>query len=152
MTLLDSQPEVQSKQRLVVWVAIIVLIFLIVGLWYNFRFYAEERAVKHFFDALVAGDTASAYMLWHANPSYTMQDFLSDWGPNGYYGPVKSYRIAAASAPRGAGSLFKTVVAVTIEISPYSPFPDRGDVQKSRRTKTVTIWVQSKDKSLSFPP
>jgi hypothetical protein len=40
---------------------------------------------------------------------------------------------------------------VTVEISPYSPYPDQND-PKSSRTKEVQIWVERSDKSLSFPP
>lgn len=147
MTLLDTPPDAQSRQRLWVWIALIALVLLIVGLWYNFRYYPETRAAEHFFDALIAGNTADAYKLWKAGPSYSMPDFLADWGPNGYYGPVKSYQIKSATSPRGASG-----VIVTVEVSPYSPFPAPDDVEKSRRTKTISIWVESKDKSFSFPP
>jgi len=43
-------------------------------------------------------------------------------------------------------------VILTIEVSPYSPMPDKSDVEKSRRTKQLNVWVNSDDKSFSFPP
>jgi hypothetical protein len=30
--------------------------------------------------------------------------------------------------------------------------PDKNDLEKSRRTKPVNLWVNSADKSFSFPP
>lgn len=127
---------------------ITALVFVIlVVLFFTFRYYPEKRAAQHFFDALVAGNTDLAYQLWKPGPSYTMKDFLADWGPQGYYGPVKSYNILRANSPLGANA-----VAVRVAISPFSPMPDASDAEKSRKTKVVSIWVLISDKSLSFPP
>jgi hypothetical protein len=124
-----------------------VAILAAAGLWYTFRYYPEKRVAEHFFDALVAGDMAHAYQLWQPGPSYKMPDFLADWGPNGYYGPVKSYYIVRESSPRGASG-----VVVEVAVSPFAPMPDAQDGEKSRRTKFVSVWVEAKDKSFSFPP
>jgi hypothetical protein len=43
-------------------VAALVLV-AIVALWWTFRSYPEKRAAEHFFDAVVAGDMATAYRL-----------------------------------------------------------------------------------------
>jgi len=118
----------------------------IVALWYTFRYYPEKKATEHFFDTLVAGDTAQAYQLWKPGPTYAMKDFLADWGPQGYYGPVKSYHILRAKAPSGSNA-----VAISIEVSPYSPMPEISDTEKSRKTKLVEVWVLASDKSFSFP-
>jgi len=59
---------------------------------------------------------------------------------------VKSYKIIHAKAPKGSNT-----VAISTEISPYSPMPDASDAEKSRKTKVVDIWVLAADKSLSFP-
>lgn len=123
-----------------------LVIVAIVVLWLTFRYYPEKKAAEHFFDALVAGDTAKAYQLWKPGSSYAMKDFLADWGPQGYYGPVKSYKIIHAKAPKDSNT-----VAISTEISPYSPMPDASDAEKSRKTKVVEIWVLAADKSLSFP-
>ncbi len=127
-------------------VAALALVVLAV-LWFTFRYYPEKKAAQRFFDALVASNTSLAYELWKPAPSYTMKDFLADWGPEGYYGPVKSYSILRASSPLGANA-----VAVRVAISPFSPMPDASEVDKSRRTKVVSVWVLISDKSLSFPP
>lgn len=124
-----------------------LLLVAIVSLWYTFRYYPEKRAAERFFDALVTGDTSRAYQLWKPGPSYKLTDFLADWGPIGYYGPVKSYHVVRLSAPRGASG-----VVVTVEVSPFSPMPDISDAEKSRKTHVVSIWVEANDKSFSFPP
>jgi len=127
-------------------IAALVLVAIVV-LWFTFRYYPEKKAAEHFFDALVAGDTARAYQLWKPSPSYAMKDFLADWGPEGYYGPVKSYKILRASSPIGANA-----IAVRVAISPFSPMPDASEIEKSRKTKVVSVWVLISDKSFSFPP
>ena len=121
-------------------------VLALVGLYFTFRYYPEKRAAERFLDALDAGDTAGAYQLWKPGPTYTMKDFLADWGPDGYYGPVKSYKVLHAQAPKGSNA-----VAITVEVSPFSPMPDASDTEKTRRTKVVEIWVLTANKSLSFP-
>ena len=117
-----------------------------VVLWFTFRYYPEKKTAAEFFDALVAGDTDKAYALWKPTGSYRKGDFLADWGPNGYYGPVKSYKIMRAEAPRKSDS-----IAVTIAFSPYSPMPSDKD-EKSQKTRSVTLWIDASDKSFSFAP
>jgi len=124
-----------------------IAILATIALWWTFRFYPEKRAVEHFFDAVVAGEMDTAYRLWKPGESYKMPDFLADWGPNGYYGPVKSYRVIRANSPVGSNA-----VGVTVAISPFSPMPYPSDDEKSRKTRVVSVWVVSSDKSLSFPP
>jgi len=121
-------------------------VIAIVALWFTFRYYPEKRAAERFFDALVAGDTAQAYQLWKPGPTYAMKDFLADWGSQGYYGPVKSYKILHAKAPSGSNA-----IAVSVEVSPFSPMPDISDTEKSRKTRVVEVWVLAGDKSFSFP-
>ncbi|HXM95322.1 MAG TPA: hypothetical protein VOA64_13890 [Candidatus Dormibacteraeota bacterium] len=147
MTLLDAPAEIPNKSRPMAIAAIAFLAVAIIGLWLAFRYYPEKRTAERFFDALVAGDTTKAYALWKPGPSYQIQDFLADWGPNGYYGPVKSYKILKASSPRGANA-----VAIRVAVSPFSPMPDISDAEKSRKTRVVTVWVLTSDKSFSFPP
>jgi hypothetical protein len=147
MTLLDPPPAKPEKSRAMVFTITALVFVILVVLFFTFRYYPEKRAAQSFFDALVAGNTDLAYQLWKPGPSYTMKDFLADWGPQGYYGPVKSYDILRANSPLGANA-----VAVRVAISPFSPMPDASDAEKSRKTKVVSIWVLISDKSLSFPP
>jgi len=147
MTLLDPPPVTPHKSRAIPFTIAAVVIAAMVTFYFVFRYYPEKKAAERFFDTLVAGNTDQAYQLWKPGPSYTKKDFLADWGPEGYYGPVKSYEILKTSSPRGANA-----VDVRIAVSPYSPMPDASEAEKSRKTKIVSVWVVMSDKSLSFPP
>ena len=127
--------------------AVALVVALGVTLYSVFRYYPEKKVVGQFFDALVAGQTDRAYGLWKPTQSYRKDDFLADWGPGGYYGPVKSYKIMEAKTPKRSES-----VAVNIAISPYAPMPPEWDAEKSRKTRVVTLWITPSDKSFSFPP
>ncbi len=147
MTLLDPPPESPTKHYALKITLIIVVMALIIGGWFAFRYYPEKRAVDHFLDALVAGDTAHAYQLWQPSASYKMGDFLADWGPEGYYGPIKSYEILRATSPKQSNG-----VIVSVAVSPFSPMPAASDAQKSRRTKVIPVFVDPNSKALSFSP
>jgi hypothetical protein len=147
MSLLDPPADKPEKSRAMAFTVAALLLVAVVALWFTFRYYPEKKAAEHFFDALVAGDTEKAYQLWKPSSNYAMKDFLADWGPQGYYGPVKSYEIAHAKAPRGSSS-----VAVTVKLSPYLPMPDISDTEKSRKTRVIEVWILPSDKSFSFPP
>lgn len=148
MTLLEPPVETSSKLRHLKFVAGALVILAALVLYFAFRFYPEQRAAQRFLDALVAGDTNTAYQLWKPKPSYRIQDFLTDWGPYGYYGPVKSYKIMKISRPEGS----MNSVVVEVAVSPFSPMPEAADAEKSRRTRVVTVWMNTDDKSFSFPP
>ncbi len=150
MSLLDPPPITPQRSRPLAFTVAAIVLIAVVGLWWAFRFYPEKRAVAHFFDALVAGDTAKAYQLWKPKPSYKMEDFVADWGSNGYFGPVKSYRILRESSPVGSNA-----VEVAVAVSPLAPMPDPTDPatkEQSQKTRVIGIWVVSRDKSLTFPP
>jgi hypothetical protein len=147
MTLFDPPAEKSTKSRAMAFTIGALALFVVVLLYFAFRYYPERRAAEHFFDALVGGDTDTAYRLWKPGPSYAMKDFMADWGPQGYYGPVNSYKILKVNAPPKANA-----ISVRVATSPFSPLPDASDEEKSRKTRVVSIWVLTKDKSLSFPP
>jgi hypothetical protein len=147
MSLLEPPPVRTDKSRVWPFTIVALLAILALVLWFTFRYYPEKRAVGQFFDALVAGDTDKAYALWKPTPSYKKDDFLADWGPAGYYGPVRSYKILGARAPSKSDS-----IAVRIAVSRFSPLPAASDGEKSQKTKFVTLWVSAEDKSFSFPP
>ena len=147
MTLLDPPPVTTHKSQVWSFTIAALVLALSAVLYFSFRYYPEKKATKEFFEALVAGDTDKAYGLWKPTASYRKSDFLEDWGPTGYYGPVKSYRIMGAKAPTKSNS-----VEVDIVVSPFSPMPEASDQEKTHKSKWVTIWVSPADKSLSFPP
>ncbi|MBS1839752.1 MAG: hypothetical protein JST77_02760 [Acidobacteria bacterium] len=147
MSLLNPPPESENKSNALKYTMIAIALAVIIGGWFVFRYYPEKRAVDHFFDALVAGDTNHAYELWKPGASYKLGDFVADWGPNGYYGPVKSYEILRASSSRGANG-----VTINVAVSPFSPMPGANDPEKSRRTKTIPLFVDTGSKAISFSP
>jgi hypothetical protein len=147
MSLLDPPVDKPEKSRAMA-ITVVALVFVIAAvLYFTFRYYPEKKAAAHFFDALVVGDTDKAYGLWKPSANYKMSDFLADWGPQGYYGPIKSYKVISAKAPDKS-----TSIEVNVAISPFAPFPEASDADKSRKTKIVPLWVQPSDKSFSFPP
>ena len=105
MSLLDPPVDKPQKSRAMVFTVAGLGFALALILYFAFRYYPEKRAAGHFLDALVAGNTNQAFQLWKPSESYKIGDFLADWGPEGYYGPVKSYAIVKATAvhlvPRG---------------------------------------------------
>lgn len=147
MSLLEPPPEKAGKSRVWGFTIVALAVVLLVVLWFTLRYYPEKHAATQFFDALLAGDADKAYALWKPTASYRKDDFLADWGPAGYYGPIKSYKIMGAKAPEKSDS-----IAVNVAISPYSPLPAESDAEKSRKTRVVTLWVSPSDKSFSFPP
>jgi hypothetical protein len=146
MSLLSPPPEPSNKYKALTFTVAALLVALATVLYFAFRYYPEKKAAEHFLDALVAGNPRHAYELWKPSESYKIGDFMADWGPEGYYGPVKSYIIVKATSGKGSNG-----VVLTIEVSPFSPFPDKNDVERSRRTKHLNLWVNSNDKSFSFP-
>jgi len=151
MSLLEPPADIQKKSRAMIFTMTAAFIIAVIAVWFWLRFYPEKKATEQFFNAVVAGDMNTAYQLWKPGPSssYKLQDFVADWGPTGYYGPVKSYSILKAKSPDGSS----TSVEVRVAISPFTPMPiANNDPEKSQKTKVVSIWVDTKDKSFSFPP
>ena len=148
MSLLEPPADIEKKSRALAFTVAACVVIAIIAVWFVLRFYPEKKAAEQFFNAVVAGDMNTAYQLWKPGPSYKMQDFVADWGPTGYYGPVKSYEIMKAKSPNGSA----TSVEIRVAISPFSPLPDANDAEKSQKTKVVSVWIDAKDKSFSFPP
>jgi hypothetical protein len=147
--ILDSGAEEPKSKALRYVISGVALALLIAaGLWYVLRYTTEKHTVERFMDAVVAGDSQHAYQIWHPHPGFSLQDFISFWGPNGYYSPIKSYRIETAEVPPKGGS----GVVVTIEISGYNPFPKTEETIKFAQNREVQLWVERSDQSLSFPP
>jgi hypothetical protein len=136
-----------AKKRRRVIIAVVAVLFIAGGLWWALRYHTERVTILHFMTAVVAGNMQQAYQIWKPSPSYSFKDFQDDWGPSGYYGPVRSFNVKDSSKPR-----FGSAVEVEIEISPYQPFPPQDDMLKQSKTKAVKLWVETKDQSISFPP
>ncbi|MFQ5927703.1 MAG: hypothetical protein ACE5MH_09755, partial [Terriglobia bacterium] len=116
--------------------------------------YPTTRHVARFFDALVAEDYRQAYELWKPKPSFTYEQFLSIWGPNGDYGRIRSYEIIGVESSRAvllrvpaeSGDRQRTLA---LEGNPSGVVVN---VRLNHLDPPVRLWVEKKDKSLSFPP
>ncbi len=149
MGILDTgAEEPKSKARRYVVSGIALVLLLAAGMWYMLRYTSEKHTVEHFMDAVIAGDMQKACQIWQTHPNFTCKDFDSFWGPNGYYSPIKSYRLESAEVPPRGGS----GVVVTVEISAYAPFPKPEETIKFAQNREVQIWVERSNLALSFPP
>jgi hypothetical protein len=141
-----EEPKSRTRRYIISGIALALLIAA--GFWYVLRYTAEKHTVERFMNAVAAGDSQQAYQIWHPHPGFSYQDFISFWGPKGYYSPIKTYRIESAEVPPKGGS----GVVVTVEISGYNPFPKPDETIKFAQNREVQIWVERSDQSLSFPP
>ena len=142
----SEEPNSKRLRYAVSGVALVLLVGF--GIWFFFlRFISEKHTIEHFMDAVVAQDYQRAFQIWKSHGSYSYQDFVADWALDGYYGPIKSYRLESTSLPPNGGS----GVVVVVEVSPVQPFPDNTNAN-SGRNKEIRLWVERSDQSISFPP
>jgi len=132
MTLLDAQPS--KPPRPIGRYVLLVLGVLIVGAvaYIFFRNSPEERAISRFLTALEEEKFQEAYNLWQPAQSYTYQDFLNNWGTQGDYGKIRSFKVL------GSRSKGKNTVIVTVTINDVQPPTD--------------LLVDRKTKGLAFSP
>jgi hypothetical protein len=148
VALLESgSEEPQSRLRRYILTGFALFIILAIAGWYTFRFLPEKRTVVHFMDAVSTGNWEQGYQIWKPHGTYSYQDFLADWSLQGYYGPIRSFRMESAEEPPNGGS----GVIVVVEVSAVTPFPDDKDPQ-SAHNREVRLWVERSDQSISFPP
>jgi hypothetical protein len=122
-------PVAQRRRRLLI--AVLAFLVMLSGyLYYELKNYPEERKASRFFEALQRQDFQGAYRLWQPASSYTFKDFSEDWGRDGIQGPVQRFHITG-STERGSGVIVRVLV---------------------NGKENVSLWVEKKDKSLSFPP
>jgi len=141
----EAHPPSKVRRYVISGVALALLIG--VGLWWMLRYHGEKVAVYHFLTAVVAGDMPKAYGMWSPSESYSLKDFQGDWGPDGFYGPVKSFNVTGTYRPNGSSG-----VVVITDVSPYAPFPEKDDTVKQSKTREVRLWVQFSNRSVQFPP
>lgn len=147
MSLLDANQPEPSKRPYYIILCVLVVFLIAIFIWRSVRFDGEEKTATSFFTALSSGNMQQAYAIWKPAESYSFKDFQRDWGPSSYIGPVKSFEIESATAPRKSD----TNVVITVLVSPYQPFPKK-DSAEANKTKTVVVWVSKAAKSLGFPP
>lgn len=155
MSLLEPEPLPPPNPWLKRIAAAVVLLAAVGGLLYwQFRFYPEKKQVVRFMEALRAGDYPAAYKLWKPAPSYSYQDFLEDWGETTSFGRVRTYEIVGVESGGaellllpGQGGPGPRTVKVSGSSSGVIV-----SVRINNQAEPVRIWVERKDKSLSFPP
>jgi hypothetical protein len=143
----EEHPPPKARRYIIAVVSSAVVVFLF--LWYpmGLRFHRERVTVRRFMNEVVAGDMQAAYRTWKPSPAYSFNDFLEDWGRNGDYGPVKSYKIETEEGVKNAST-----AAIVVTVSADQPFPAGNDESKQKRTREITLWVDPRDESISFPP
>lgn len=147
-SMLEPQPEGRWAKYIKIGIGILLAALLLAGIyWGFFRFHSEDAIVNQFMNDVVAGNYQAAYKMWHPNSSYAFQDFLQDWSTTGYYGPIRSFRIAGTREPSDASG-----VIVIVEVSSFQPFPSQRDIERGRETKEVRLWVQFSDRTISYAP
>ena len=122
------------------------ILFISLSSFLLLRFHTEKATARLFLSQVATGDFQGAYRTWKPASSYSYDDFLRDWGPNGEYGPVKSYDLISARSPSNASG-----VVLTVAVSSVSPFPSAGDAN-SHNTKEIRLWVERRDQSISYAP
>src|SRR5438093_3372760 len=119
-SLIYGEHEIPKKSRtwqqaLKVPVTIGLVLIFIGGLAYKFANFREEGRVQLFIEAIRKAQYDVAYQHWDADARYTMNDFLQDWGKDGYY--TKGMHYARVTDSSGKGS--SVVVYVTIDSLKY---------------------------------
>lgn len=109
----------------------LALLAVAASLYFQFRNFREEAEVKKFFSALAQADYRMAYRIWKPMPSYTLANFMEDWGPGGPWGRIQKFEVLQ-SHRRGES------VVVTVRLND--------------RAEPTQVWVSRRDRSLSFPP
>jgi hypothetical protein len=138
----EFNPARDRRKRIVV-ISVIAAVLVVATLAYLYRHWPEERIVHRFFTALQNKDYEQAYGIWlhdpdwkqhpRQHPNYSYHEFYVDWGPGGEWGLVRGFHIEGSASPKGGSGV---VVVVTV----------------NDRKEPARIWVEKKDKTLTFSP
>jgi hypothetical protein len=124
---------VNWKKRLKLPVIVGLVFLAIGGVSYKFYNYQAERAVSVFLDQIFSAQFDAAYANWELTDSnYSMKDFLTDWGKDGYYTKGRTSGEVIDSNSRG------TWVVVYVSIDP--------------ERRPIALRVDKETLKLSFSP
>jgi hypothetical protein len=119
------------KERLKVPVTIGIVLLVIAGIAWKFANFREEGRVRQFMQAVQGGQYEAAYQLWDAEGRYRLEDFLQDWGRDGFYTKgMHDARIVDSNTKGGS-------VIVYVEIDGKRP---------------VALMVDKEELKISFSP
>jgi hypothetical protein len=119
------------KERLKVPVTIGIVLLVIAGIAWKFANFREEGRVRQFMQAVQGGQYEAAYQLWDAEGRYRLEDFLQDWGRDGFYTKgMHDARIVDSNTKGGS-------VIVYVEIDGRRP---------------VALMVDKEELKISFSP
>lgn len=126
LKLMDAKPP-KPKRGILKYIPLPLLILILAAIaafvTYNLWDYREEHAVKTFLTTLEKGDYHKAYQLWQPAPSYHFSDFMGDWGPEGDYGKIRTFKIVSSTS-KGPDTVL-IVVRINDEDPPLSLLVDR---------------------------
>ena len=114
---------------------VVALVFIAAsGLYYKYCNYRQESAVTQFLSDVFSGRPEMAYSRWDLEGGdYTLQDFLSDWGKDGYYTKGVSTAKVYDSNSRGP------VVIVYVDIEKFKlPLALRVDKESLKLSYSPT--------------
>ena len=119
------------KERLKVPVTIGIVLLVIGGIAWKFANFREEGRARQFMQAVQGGQYEAAYQMWDAEGRYRLQDFLQDWGRDGFYTKgMHDARIVDSNSKGGS-------VIVYVEIDGKRP---------------VALMVDKEELKISFSP
>lgn len=137
MTLLDAPPfdaRRDRRRRIAGIVTAVVVVVAIVAVLYWPR-YIARRTVNRFFEAIERKNFQEAYYIWQANPKmYSMDTFMSDWGPSSKWGIITTYRIDQLGPPPGGHA---SGLVALVEINGIA-------------SDEARIWIQNGTHEMSF--
>ena len=117
------------KDRLKVPVGIALVLIFVSGIAYKFANYREERRIRQFVGAIEKEQFDAAYGEWDADGRYTMNDFLQDWGKEGYY--TKGMHEARVIDSNGRGGAVVVYLAIDSLKSPVALRVDKETMKIS---------------------
>src|SRR5437667_12716467 len=110
----DNHPIPKKSRAWKEWikfpVAIGIVLLVIGGIAWKFANFREEGRVRQFIQAVQGGQYDAAYQLWDVEGRYRMEDFLQDWGRDGFY--TKGMQEARVVDSNGKGGSVIVYVAI----------------------------------------
>jgi len=117
------------KERLKVPVAIGLVLIFISGLLYKYANFREEGAVRRFMVEVEGGRYDAAYRLWDVEGGYSMNDFMQDFGKDGYY--TKGMHEAKVLDSNGKGGSVVVYVSIDSLKNPLALLVDKDTLKIS---------------------